>query len=132
MGGGGEPHDEEPRPGSPKPGTGRPQYSSSRKRFTFVRATSRHHARRRGQRSQRTTSRLDAGQAVGHGAEDQPSVPVFCGASSAFAAFASAAAAPFAARLALSASMRSMICARGASGAAVISWPSTFLWIASW
>ena len=38
--------------GSPKPGTARPQYSWSRKRFTFVRATSRHHARRRGQRSQ--------------------------------------------------------------------------------
>ena len=36
-----------------------------------------------------------------------------------------------ASRLALRASMRSMICALGASGAAVISWPSTFFWMAS-
>ena len=115
--------------GSPKPGTGRPQYSSSWKRFTFVRATSRHQRRSRGQRSQCTTSRPTRARLSGMG-EAQPSVPVaFCGES---AAFASAAAAPLAARLALSASMRSMICARGASGAAVISWPSTFLWIASW
>src|SRR3990172_11812431 len=58
VGGGGQPDDEEPGPGSPKPGTGRPQYASSRKRLTLTRAPGRHRGRRRGQRSQATTSRL--------------------------------------------------------------------------
>ena len=77
-----------------------------------------------------TTSRLTRARLSGIGrARLSPRCRSSAATSSALAALASAAAAPFAARLALSASMRSMICARGASGAAVISWPSTFRWI---
>jgi len=88
VGGGGEAHQRAAGLGVAEAGTGRPQYSSSRNRFTFVRATSRHQRRRRGQRSHRTISRPTRARLSGMGpnrsragprrraSEDQPSVPV--------------------------------------------------------
>ena len=49
---------------SPNPGTGRPQYSSSRKRATFSRATSSRHATSRGQRRHATISAVSARSAA--------------------------------------------------------------------